>query len=163
MNIKKFLTSFILLTTILSKTIHYHYHLSSSPSSKLAHKSQNSHKAALYLKTSSGKIVKPDLSLYQIPQPNLTPYKLDKRPYYDRRSRKNGWVITRPGGGMLSHAFKKVSWRGGYGGLGELWNVEKANGGSLYRGDGGESRMYLSNAGGRLKMSYSKGKTEVWK
>ena len=163
MNLTKFLTTFLLLTTLLSKTIHYHYYMNSSPSSKKSHKYRYDN---FSLKTSTGQILKSnkDLLLIPVSQSNNTDFIFQKTDNKDYRTQITGLVIYSPGKGVLSHTNGKVTlnWLG-YNGLGELWHEEKTDQGIYYRGEGGESGMYLSYKDGKLSMSHSKGSTELWK
>ena len=161
MNLKKFLTPFLLLTALLPKTIHYHFHLNPSPSSKSSHKSQKSHKSPFNLKNFNDMTVNTDLLMK-----DLSEFKLGRENFFDKEKNKHGYIITKPGGYVLSHAFKRLKWIKGYQGLGEFWNVEREKGsynlGFYYRADGKESDLYLSSAGGQLGLSHSKGSSELW-
>ena len=161
MNLKKLLTTFLLATTILTKTIHYHYHLTSQ--SPKSHKTTTSHKATYYLKTSNGKIIKNDLSLYTIPKPDLSEFKLQKLRFYDKDAKVFGILFKNSKGEFLGRENKEIIWKAKYEGLNELWNMERTRGGNYIRGEGEDKKLYLSNAGNKLSMSFIKGTSALWK
>ena len=91
----------------------------------------------------------------------LPKFVFEKVPHYVDHGKKGILIISQ--GLLVSHANKVINLISTYNGLGELWHEEITDNGTYYRGDGGESSMYLSNKGGRLCMNDVKGYTELWK
>ena len=137
--------------------------MTSSPSPKNSHKYYYNMPVQFLLKASNGDTIGSNLSLIPITDTKNYGFLFQKKQHYDRIEVKKGLIIQISREGVLSHAFGKVRLGWNYGGLGELWHEEKTDEGSYYRGEGGESSMYLSYKDGRLGMSNSKGETELWK